>query len=295
MGAERDNSRKGRGGKVSGGAIAARLAAALALLALLCWGAYAAFSRMRESWISQCVVTDVAAQVEVRPSPHVSPEVVRGLFGLTNGCNLALVDFEGLREKALREQPIIKALEIVRRLPGRVEISVEERKPIARVNYSTTKVKTASGHAVEIGRWDVIDADGVVFNYNTRDSKLLPRIVEPKPSAKKGERLAGRSLSAARLVELGLRKEYAPLRVRDVVVTNATYLVAATENYDIINIAWNFVDDPEEKEQPHLENALKRIREIKEFEAGAALRNEFTVTEFDRVTAKPYDREPPTR
>jgi len=172
---------------------------------------------------------------------------------------------------------------------------VEERKPIARVNYSTTKVKTASGHAVEIGRWDVIDADGVVFNYNTRDSKLLPRIVEPKPSAKKGERLAGRSLSAARLVELGLRKEYAPLRVRDVVVTNATYLVAATENYDIINIDWNFVDDPEEKEQPHLENALKRIREIKEFEAGAALRNEFTVTEFDRVTAKPYDREPPTR
>jgi hypothetical protein len=294
MGETRENARRSRrtsGEGASGGMITARIAAALAVVVLVSWGVWEAFSRMRSSWLSQCVVTDVAAQVAVRPSAHVSAEVVKGLFGLTNGCNLALVDFEALSAKAMREHPIIKSIDVVRHLPNRVDIAVEERKPIARVNFSSSKIRTASGQTVDWGRWDVVDSEGMVFNYKRDDSKLLPRIVEARPSAKKGERLAGRALSAARLVELGSRKEYASLGILAVSVTNATYMIAATSDYNLIKIDWNFVDDPSGREQPHLEDAVSKIKKVAASGLAGPLRSEFIITEAGRVSVRPYDRE----
>lgn len=284
-------SLKADGGQRSGAILAAKIAFVAALGAGAVYGLCLAIGRLHDVWVAQCVVSDARAQVTVRTTPHISEDLVRGLFGLTNGCNLALIDFEAKRDEILREQPIMHRLEVTRRLPDRLEISAEERKPVARVNYSSMKIADGRGGVRDHGRWDVVDAEGIVFNFKLDDTKLLPRIVETSPSAKRGQRLSGKALSAVRLIDLCSRRELAGLKLLDVNVSNGTYLIAATDDYNTIKIDWTFVDDPTSADQPHLEGALRDIRKIAADRLASPLRCTYFVNESGRVTMRPSDRE----
>lgn len=260
---------------------------ALGAAIFLAWRGFAA---LRDLWTEQCAVRDVHAQVEVSASPHMSAAMILGLLGVTNGCNLAEMDFERLRGRILAAQPMIKTLEISRRLPGGLSVRVEERTPVARVNYSSMVLRDSQGRATRHGRWDAVDAEGVVFNFSRDDTKLLPMIVESRPSAKRGERLSGKALVALRLIVLCSRPEFAPLRLRDVDVSNATYLKAATGDYDAVTIDWTYPDPPESPVQPKLERALAEIAAIGRNRLAGPFRNVFTVTESGRVNMLPQDR-----
>ena len=173
------NSRRSDAGPAS--FLAVKMAVLAVVVIGVAYGAYRLVSRLHSRWVAQYVVPDVHAPgvVEVRTTPHITEEQIRDLFGLTNGCNLALIDFDEVRRDVLQREPIIKSLSVTKRLPNSVSIAAEERKPVVRVNYQVEAMKTADGRTRRHDRWDVADSDGVVFRFSRKDSQLLPRIKGP--------------------------------------------------------------------------------------------------------------------
>lgn len=238
-----------------------------------------AVSKLRDCWESQCVITDIAAQVSISATPHVKAEHVQEWFCLSNGCNLARLDLAATRERVLKEHPIVKDMSVRRHLPNRIEIAVEERIPIARVNRRRVG---------EINRWDVVDVDGMVFEYARKDSKKLPVIVEKNPSAQRGERLSGRALTALRLVELCSLRSVASLPECEISTDSPTYLKVTTENYSTVLIAWNLLDDASDPAQPALTQILTNLRQLMN-KGLYPDRVTYTITDLDRIAVRTYD------
>ncbi len=276
-----------RGGGRRRYALAVQIGAVAALGVLAIWLVCVAYRVLYGLWTAQCVVEDVKAQVTVRSSPHVKEDLVLELFGLKKGCNLSTMDLAGRREEILRTRPIVKSIAVRRRLPARLEIDVEERVPVARVNYSgKTRDKPYDS-------WDVADAEGVVFNFPLKDSRMLPRIVDAAglPEIKRGERLSAKAMSALRLVELASRKDFPHISILDVNISNNTYLIAATSDYSLIKFDWEYVDDPFAPGQPHIEEALKNIEMMLSGDIPLPVRCTFFVAEAGRVSVLPYEKD----
>lgn len=268
-----------------------KLAFCAVLAIAACATVFVLFSKCRAMWIAQCAVADVREQVKITATAHIRPSLVLELFGLTNGCNLAEIDFDRKRAEILESQPMIKTLSVTRRLPDRLEIRAEERKPAARVNYSEVEIADSAGRKSRMGRWQVADAEGVVFNFNQRETRLLPRIVEGRPSAKTGQRLSGRALAALRLIDLCARHDFPGITLLDADVTNPTYLVAATGDYNTLKIDWNLVHDPESPSQPEMRRALGEIQGIVANRLAGSARSAFIVSESGRINVIAYGRE----
>ena len=235
-----------------------------------------AVSKLRACWEAQCVITDVTTQVSISSTPHVKEEHVREWFSLTNGCNLAHLDLAATREQVLKEHPIVKDMSVRRHLPNKIEIAVEERLPIARVNLKRVG---------EIARWDVVDVDGMVFEYARKDSKKLPVISEKTPSAQRGERLSGRALTALRLVELCALRNVASLPECEVSTDSPTYLKVTTENYSTVLIAWSLLDDPSDPEQPAMTTILTNLQQLMN-QGLYPDRVTYTITDLDRIAVR---------
>lgn len=205
---------------------------ALAVLVVLGIGVSVAYSRLRELWLEQCVLTDVSSQVTVSSGKMVSPDAILEAFGLRNGVNLALVDFAQKRADALRRYPILRSISVTRHLPDRVEIAVIERAPSVRIGVT--------GQRTETGR--VADEEGVVFNCR-RGTSALPVIREKeRPGTQPGKRLEGRARAALELIEAARDPEFSELGVLEVDVSKADYLLATLGNYSRAKIAWEGMD-----------------------------------------------------
>ena len=215
--------------KQSGGH-GALIAVAVVLLVAFAAAAVFAYSYLRGVWMEQCVVDDVSAQVTVHDGKLVKGDVVADALGLKKGANLAEIDFAKRRAEVLERYPAIRDLTITRRLPDRVEISIEERKPMVRMNVR--------GHKGDTGR--VADAEGVVFQCR-RGTGLLPIIRESQsPGTAAGKQLKGLALDALSLVKACREPELQELALLEVDISKPDYLVATLgRDYSTLNIAWN--------------------------------------------------------
>ncbi|MCR5414980.1 MAG: FtsQ-type POTRA domain-containing protein [Kiritimatiellae bacterium] len=239
---------------------------ALSLAAFLCALAAAtvAYRKMRRVWEDQCVVEDVKGEsggrrtVTVSATPHISEENVFEWFGLTNGCNLAKIDFDGMRKTVMRERPIVRDVQITRRLPDGVDIVLSERIPVARVNIRRRRV----GKGVRT-TWDAVDAEGVVFLYNLGDSAHLPLITGETSPTPQGEKLSGRLVTALAVVERLARLEYAPLSLEEseISVADGTYLTISLSDHKLVKISWRLIDQPDGVNGPNLEHILGNVRD----------------------------------
>ncbi len=208
-----------------------------------------AYTRLRDLWLEQCVITDIASQVQITDGRMVRSDVVALGFGLKNGANLALIDFDEKRRALLKKIPNIRNITISRHLPNRVTIDVEERVPVVRLNIKGRKGDTGK----------VADTDGVVF-ISSSGTQMLPTIREPlAPGTQKGQSLSGLSLSALRLIET-CRKNFPELAVIEVDVSKPDYLTAVlARDYSRAEIAWDGMDNPSEAMLPSMESQLKRL------------------------------------
>ena len=136
---------------------------ALVVLAAIATGVTLGYEKLRAMWLEQCVVRDVNEQVEIVAGTMVKADVVAGEFGLKNGANLALIDFDEKRKAILKKIPNLKAVSIARRMPDKVTIVTEERVPIARMNIHGSRQTSGK----------VVDSEGVVFMCQ-RGTRLLP-------------------------------------------------------------------------------------------------------------------------
>lgn len=208
--------------------------AAAALLAALAAGAVFGFGKLRDLYLEQCVITDMAAQVSVTDGKMVKADVLAENLGLRVGANLALIDFGRRREEVLRRIPTLRSVTISRRLPDKVVVVAEERTPVAKMGLKGRRGPT--------GR--VVDAEGMVFEC-ARGTVLLPTIVESQlPGTPPGRELKGRPLDALRLVVTCREPRFMELGVQDVDTSHPDYLLATIgSNYSKVKIAWDDMDD----------------------------------------------------
>lgn len=272
------NSREGEGGGagrkwLAGLAIAAAIALAV--------GGAVAYSKLREAWIEQCEIVDVARQVSVTTGANIKPGLILDQFGIRKGANLALIDFEAKRRTIMEKLPNIRSLTVERHLPDRVSIYVEEREPVAQMNVRGNRAVT--------GR--VVDTEGVVFLRQSGTS-LLPVIVErAQPGTPVGKRLTGRALAALRLLEAAREDEFSDVGVLCADVSPQDYIMITLRNYSQAKFAWEGMDVQTAESAGALADKLTKLRNAvkADLDGGAKTWN---ATLPDRVTCNPIGRIP---
>ena len=212
-------------------------------------GVLFSYDRLHGLWLEQCVVHDVASQVSITSGRMVKADVIAENFGLTNGANLAQIDFSERRDALLRKVPNLRSISVTRHLPDRVTIVTEERTPIARMGLCGQSKDTCK----------VVDADGVVF-ICARGTRMLPIIREAQtPGTATGQTLTGRARAALQLIETVRDPNLAELGVLEVDVSKPDYLQAVLGDYSRAKIAWDGMDDPSPAKRDNLVRQLSLL------------------------------------
>ena len=209
------------------------LAAALVLLAALGVGGLFGYDKLKSIYLEQCVVTDMASQVEIVSGKMVPASTIAEELRLKVGANLALIDFTAERERLLKKVPNLRSVRISRQLPDKVTVTAEERTPVARLELRGAK--TVSGR--------VVDTEGMVFVWQ-RGTQTLPAIREKlPPGTPRGERITSRTLAALRLIEICREPDFSEIGILEVDVSKPDFLLATLGNYSKVKIAWNGMDE----------------------------------------------------
>ncbi|MBR3689424.1 MAG: hypothetical protein IKL85_10160 [Lentisphaeria bacterium] len=225
-------------------AVAGIAAAATILVALMF-----CYEKLHELWLEQCIVHDMNEQVTVTSGKMVKGDVITGEFGITNGANLALIDFRRKREEILRKIPNLRSISVSRSLPDKVAIVSEERTPIAQLNYRGRRATTGK----------VVDSEGVVFVCQ-RGTQMLPVIREMQaPGSSPGTRLSGRALAALRMIEVCREADFTELGVQEIDISKRDYLLATLGNYSRAKIAWEGFDGENSGRKKDIERQLSML------------------------------------
>ena len=227
-------------------------AVALVTLGAAFWGFSAGYDAMMSHYDEQCRVIDSDVDVAVvitGSAKMVHRDLVTDFFGLTNGTNLASIDFERKRAELLKT-PNIRDVRIERRMPNRVTVEVFERDPIARV----------AGHSrhASIGR--VTDAEGVVFRFQ-RNIAALPIIREAEQmNTPPGQKLLGSAAAAVHLVTAASgAPELGDFRVLEIDTSPRDYLMLTLGNYSRAKIAWEHMGQDDAIARKSLKEQLVRL------------------------------------
>jgi hypothetical protein len=225
-------------------------AVAVAAFALAAWGVTALFSHLHEMCNRQCIVTNCGEQVEIIPGKIIPIGSYVSHFGLTNGVNLADVDFQALRLRILKDFHMLRDIKITRRMPNHVRIEAVERIPAVRICGSGAKSSPNL----------VADRDGVVFWYPRRETMLLPIVRETnKKATPAGERLSGAALAALKLLEESADPRYSILKIQEVDTFKPDYLFATLGDSSRAKIAWEGMLNPTTTSRISLTNQLYRL------------------------------------
>ncbi len=253
-------------GRARGKAIAAVAAACACAAALAAWGGWAVCRRLAAAYNSQCLLVNVAEQVEITTGRQIGARMIADHFGLTNGANLASIDFAKLRARLLEVTPQLRDVRIVRHQPGRLSIEAIERVPIVRV----------MGYGRKASRNYAADREGVLFWYPQRETALLPIIRDAtmRPGAQK-RRISGMALAALSLLDAAASPEFGELKIQEVDTLKRDYLLATLGDSSRAKIAWDGMDKPSRGSHASLTNQLTRLTQAvrTNLAAGARLWN----------------------
>jgi len=224
------------------------------VLAIVGFGALAAglfvgYEKLSGLYLEQCVVSDRTTQVNISAGKMVLAGTLAEEFGLTNGANLARIDFARKRAELLERVPNLREIHITRKLPNEVTIVTEERTPVARLGVRGSKAVTGK----------VVDTEGMVFVWQ-RGTQTLPTIREPQaPGTSRGKRITGRTLAALRLIEASRDPALLELGILEVDVSRPDFLVATLGNYSRVKICWEDMDDPSPASGADLRKRLRNL------------------------------------
>jgi hypothetical protein len=223
------------------------------LASAACWGAHRAWCALSERYFAQCRIIDTDEDVVIvikGSAKMVHRDLVSVVFGLTNGANLAQIDFAGKRAELLKKAPSIRALTIERRMPNRITFEIFEREPIARV--------ASASRRATINR--VADTEGVVFRFH-RSIAALPIIREAEtPETPPGARLSGASAAALHLVQaLNERADLGNFRVLEIDTSPKDGLLLTLGNYARAKIAWAHMGEEHAQARASLARQIERL------------------------------------
>ncbi len=214
----------------------------LVVLSFGVWGVWTLFNAYYFRSRSLFVLRDLRNDVTITTGKTLTPDLVCEVLGLREGVNLFSIPIDRKRLELLEQAPNIRDITIVRRMPGKLNITIVEREPIARVGSN--------------GR--VVDGEGVVFiRYAGTGGLPLIKGADGFAQIKPGERLRGNELAAVRLIGNTLRPE-CKLRLLAVDAAKADYLLLTFSDYRQAKFAWDGMADEQKdtvaKMQSHLDN-----------------------------------------
>ena len=228
---------------------------ALAAVGGALWGLSLSYGAMMSVYDEQCRVIDADVDVAVvvtGSAKMVHRDLVTDFFGLTNGANLAEIDFAGKRAELLHT-PNIRDVRIERRMPNRVTIEVFEREPVARV----------AGHSrhASIGR--VADAEGVVFRFQ-RNIAALPIIREAADTnTTPGQKLAGMAAAAVHLVTaVSDLTTLGDFRILEIDTSPRDYLLLTLGNYSRAKFAWAHMGQDDAIAKDSLKDQIVKLAQV---------------------------------
>ena len=234
---------------------AALAAVALAVVGGALWGLSCGYGAMMSAYDEQCRVIDADVDVAVvvtGSAKMVNRDLVTDFFGLTNGANLAEIDFARKRSELLLT-PNIRDVHIERRMPNRVTIEVFEREPVARV----------AGHSrhASIGR--VADAEGVVFRFQ-RNIAALPIIREAADiNTTPGQKLSGMAAAAVHLVTaVSDLTSLGDFRILEIDTSPRDYLLLTLGNYSRAKFAWSHMGQDDSTAKASLKDQIVKLAQV---------------------------------
>ena len=224
----------------------------------VCWGLAIGFGSFRDIWREQFRVQSSAIDVVVTSSgKNVTPATIIYYFGLTNGANLATIPYDELRTSLIARIPNIHDIQIERRLPRRVTVTVKEREPAVRI--APAKGAPTSGL--------VADYEGVVFRtFNAPPLPIIRAAAGTHPSP--GQRLEGHARAALQLVHLlaevadgkvDAPPQLAELRVLEIDTSKKDYVLVTLGDYSTAEIAWDRMGEDSEIAQKSLHRQLLHL------------------------------------
>lgn len=215
---------------------------------------YLGFNQLNDIHNEPTVITDLAAQVSATDGKMIRADVITGVAGLKPGVRLSDIDLEEKRIELLDKLPALRAVTITRQTPSTLQISAEERIPVARLGISAGRDR----------RGRVVDTEGKVFICR-RGTQTLPIIREAAaPGTQEGQFIKGRVLTALRLLEVCREREFLELNVQEIDASKTDYLTLTLGNYSRVKICWESMDNPNERSRAdltaRLKNLIKNIR-----------------------------------
>jgi cell division septal protein FtsQ len=175
------------------------------------------------------VLRDLDIQGGATLKADVMRDYLRELLGLHEGANLFAVDLRRARDELMREQPSIREMTLVRKLPDRMEIRILEREPIARIGNRAAGL--------------VVDGDGFVFHRYVGVATLPAIVGLDGVALQAGMRMADMAQAAVCLVA-SLERLNFRLPVMTVDASREDYLLLTLADHKQIKLAWEGMEKP---------------------------------------------------
>lgn len=220
----------------------------------------------------QFKLTDLHQNVRILTGKTVTPDLVIQALGLKEGKNLFDADIEE-RAKQFLLTPNIRDITITRELPGKLNITILEREPIARVS-------------VKQRGW-VVDEEGVIFVRYVGTGNLPMIIVSDEyAQAQQGARLNGTERAAVRVVKSLMRPECST-RLLELDARKTDYLTLMFKDFRKSKFAWDGMENPcSDEGDAALALQLDRLVKSMDSEIGRS-RQFWDATQTGRIFAMP--------
>lgn len=195
--------------------------------------------------------------IHIHTSGMLTPREIMQATGLTQGVNLLTTDLGAVRAR-LMNVPGVKGVSVQRDFAGRLDVTVEQRQPVAWVRCERLGwVPKKSGAGL------LVDAEGAAIPcVHLLDAyEALPEIQdETLPQVVPGSRLEGEQFAAALhlLHRLKEKQQQGGHAVSKVTVKNACSLVASLSEGLTATFAWDNVDQELKRMDLILAEAAKR-------------------------------------
>ena len=223
------NTRTAGGAENSSGLRRLTLAAVAGLgILAVGWGLAALFREVYFIRNDRFVLRRLDIQGGTTLKADVMRDYLRELLGLREGASLFSVNLRRTRDELMREQPSIREITLVRRLPDRLDIRIIEREPILRVGNNRTAGLVADG-------------EGFIFHRYVGVATLPALVGLDGVTVQSGKRLAGMAQAAVSLA-VALDRLNIRLPVLSIDASREDYLLLTLADQKQVKLAWEEMD-----------------------------------------------------
>jgi hypothetical protein len=240
--------------------------------------AYILVSKLYHIWLEQCIVRNYAEQIEVTGGNMIKSELIVRACGLTNGINLATLDYESLRKKTLTKFPQLKSITFSYQMPCNLKVTLEERTPIVRIGISGKHTNTGL----------VADEQGYIFRKYPNTSTLPVIKKSSIADIIPGKQLEARAMAAIRLLEAFKNPEFVELAALVADISKKDFIVVTFKSdYSQAKIAWADIDIDSPASKANMHRQITHLLQAMRIKTGTRLWNATDTSIPGKIHAEP--------